>query len=32
MVSGGMFTGRFRDGEGDRDCGCSAVNPFNVVW
>ena len=32
MFSGGTFAGRFRDGEVGRECGCSAVNPFDVVW
>ena len=32
MVSGGIFMGRFRDGEVDRGRGCSAVKLFEVVW
>jgi hypothetical protein len=32
MFSGGIFAGRFRDGEVGRECGCSTVNPFDVVW
>jgi len=32
MFSGVTFAGRFLDGEVDRECGCSAVNPFEVVW
>ena len=31
MVSGCIITGRFHDGEVDRECGCSAINPFDVI-
>lgn len=31
MLSGGIFAGRFHDGEVDRECGYSVVNPFDTV-
>ena len=32
VLGEGIFTGRFRDGEVSRECRCSAVNSFEVVW
>ena len=32
IVNKGIFTGRFRDGEGDRESGRSIVSPFDIVW